>query len=109
MDTDNKEYQEHIISTLAYMSQKIEDERISRTLCSQCLKMKADIICEACDKPCCLLCINSQLLIVTSGRGIYNPPIASPCIIKRCETCSKKGTCPKLQRIDSNNNQCSIQ
>ena len=82
-------------STLIRIYQIIEAERLQNTICMECTKMKATLICEACNKPCCPLCIKSKLVTIRSG-GFNDGSIKSSFIIKRCIKCHNIGNLPKV-------------
>jgi len=53
-------------------------------LCFECQKMRASVICDVCDIPCCLLCIKSKRVY---GGG-YTSSLYS--VTKVCKPCYKK-------------------
>lgn len=67
-----------------YIYEKLQELHAMFVLCCVCKKMKANVICDNCNIPCCLLCIKNNQQCVHGGsscRSMTN--------IKLCPNCYK--------------------
>jgi hypothetical protein len=62
-----------------------------RVYCSECMKKEAGTICDACNKPCCFLCVRSTILQF-SCRSTDGYLHVVP--VKRCVSCLNDARLP---------------
>lgn len=75
--------------------------------CCICMKMKVQITCDACNLPCCLLCVNTSMLIMKSTTS-ESHEVNTGIILKRCPDCHKNSLlCKNVQKTPKK--ECVIQ
>lgn len=89
-----------------YLLEKVQELNATITLCLVCKKMKAMLICDGCNTPCCGPCLKSTILII-ENPNMYGQ-VYSPLMLKRCPKCfiSRK-VCSDTQEIGGSS--CCIQ
>ena len=80
--------------------EKILELNATFTQCCICTKMKATLTCDACDTPCCLLCVKTSLLMIRYEPELFRYHYSNT-TIKRCPTCFKERRTHKDIQIDS--------